>query len=253
MFRSRSAAKAKEEASSALAPFEVQALFIRTKGAGNTESWPDVLTLRAPSGVASKAPFATRSLKRDKPCCYISTEAFVATDETLFEVCDEDDVWLTCALSPTDKAWKLECRFTEESQKTQQPRWDLTVEVSLVGKFQDCPCFLQENAVTTRRISRGKGSSSSLKAIEEEGASDANSNMAFVMPDFSERFMETYKSLGGAGTLSEGEDITWFNAGLRIGVGVGLGICLGAGLGAGILVRSYQMTANSLKKKFSTL
>merc|ERR1739847_248082 len=64
MFRSRSAAKAKEEASSALAPFEVQALFIRTKGAGNTESWPDVLTLRAPSGVASKAPFATRSLKR---------------------------------------------------------------------------------------------------------------------------------------------------------------------------------------------
>merc|ERR1711977_250009 len=125
MFRSRSAAKAKEEASSALAPFEVQALFIRTKGAGNTESWPDVLTLRAPSGVASKAPFATRSLKRDKPCCYISTEAFVATDETLFEVCDEDDVWLTCALSPTDKAWKLECRFTEESQKTHQPRQGL--------------------------------------------------------------------------------------------------------------------------------
>ena len=38
-----SSAKAPEEAE----PFEVQAFFVRTKGAGNVESWPDVLTVRA--------------------------------------------------------------------------------------------------------------------------------------------------------------------------------------------------------------
>ncbi len=56
----------------------------------------------------------------------------------------------------------------------------------------------------------------------------------------------------GKGSLADGMgesgDITWFNAGLRIGVGVGLGVCLGAGLGAGILMRSYNYTTNSIKR-----
>jgi len=236
--------------------FENQACFVRTRGAGARESWPEVLAWRTTDGERSF------TLRRDKTCCYVSTDFWKIRRKTSFEVCDGDDVWLTCVLTPGDGAWTLECKIAEAAEaKGAQPRWEMNIEVSLVGKFQDCPCFLQETAVTTRRISRGKGLSA-LKAIDEEGVCQeaADQNAAgkaegLEVPDFSERFIETYKSLGGTGTLSEGEsgDITWFNAGLRIGVGVGLGICLGAGLGAGILVRSYQVTANTLKKRFSSL
>merc|ERR1712193_541595 len=133
--------------------------------------------------------------------------------------------------------------------KETPPRWAMDVEVSVVGKFQGCPCFLSKTAHTTRRINRNKPMNNKLLAIEEDASL---TEASLVNPGmFTERFEETYKALGGTGSLSEGEDgdLTWFNAGLRIGVGVGLGVCLGAGLGAGILVRSYQYTANSLKKR----
>lgn len=45
-----------------------------------------------------------------------------------------------------------------------------------------------------------------------------------------------------------GEDgqLSWFNAGVRVGVGIGLGMCLGAGL----LFRSYQATTRNFRRKF---
>ncbi|KAE9595466.1 hypothetical protein Lal_00031243 [Lupinus albus] len=49
-----------------------------------------------------------------------------------------------------------------------------------------------------------------------------------------------------------GEDgqLTWFNAGVRVGVGIGLGMCLGIGVGVGLLMRSYQTTTRSFKRRF---
>ncbi|KAI3733277.1 hypothetical protein L1987_64497 [Smallanthus sonchifolius] len=49
----------------------------------------------------------------------------------------------------------------------------------------------------------------------------------------------------------EGEDgeLTWFNAGVRVGVGLGLGICLGVGIGVGLLVRTYQSTTRSFRRR----
>ena len=237
--------------------FECQALFIRTKGPGG-DSWPDVLTVHGASTSANAS--GTLVLRRDKPGCYISTDVWSVDERTTLEVTDRGDVWLTCELTPTEKdgarSWKLLCRVPEESEaKETLPRWELNLEVSLVGKFKDCPCFLTQTARTTRRIC-SRGSSSSLHAIDEDAVALGEDKDGFaIIPGFSERFEETYRALGGTGSFSEGEsgDLTWFNAGLRIGVGVGLGICLGAGLGAGILVRSYQMTKNSLKKSFSLL
>jgi len=258
--------------------FEAQAFFIRTKGAGNMDSWPDVLTVR---GVTSGEKASTSVevngsqvsinklklyVRRDKPCCYISTDTWSVTEKTVFELCDQNDVWLMCVLSPVEKdgrsTWTLQCRLSEESNAKQaQPRWEMDIEVSLVGKFQDCPCFLSQTAHTTRRICRSL-KTPALKAINEDTDKEFLSpddlekkeDFAFI-PDFSEKFEETYRALGGTGSFSEGEtgELTWFNAGLRIGVGVGLGICLGAGLGAGILARSYQMTANSLKKRLPSM
>lgn len=49
----------------------------------------------------------------------------------------------------------------------------------------------------------------------------------------------------------EGEDgeLSWFNAGVRVGVGLGLGICLGVGIGVGLLVRTYQTTTRTFKRR----
>lgn len=49
----------------------------------------------------------------------------------------------------------------------------------------------------------------------------------------------------------EGEDgeLSWFNAGVRVGVGIGLGICVGAGIGVGLLVRTYQGTARNFTRR----
>ncbi|XWS35829.1 hypothetical protein CRYUN_Cryun20dG0029500 [Craigia yunnanensis] len=49
-----------------------------------------------------------------------------------------------------------------------------------------------------------------------------------------------------------GEDIqlSWFNAGVRVGVGIGLGMCLGVGIGVGLLMRSYQATTRTFKRRF---
>mmetsp|Transcript_4304 Transcript_4304/g.11134 ORF Transcript_4304/g.11134 Transcript_4304/m.11134 type:complete len:283 (-) Transcript_4304:64-912(-) len=259
--------------------FETQAFFVRTKGAGNIESWPDVLTVR---GVAEQNDASTSVevngsrvrvndmklyLRRDKPCCYVCTDVWVFSESVALEICDKDDVWLQCVLKlhPDEEngsSWTLQCKLEEEPEGGDvQPRWELNLEVSLVGKVDGFPCFLSQTAKTTRKIRAGRRPS--MKSItEDENASstveehlEKEQNSILQMPDFAKQFEQAYSSLGGQGTLTEGGEgeLTWFNAGLRIGVGVGLGICLGAGLGAGILMRSYQATTSSLKRRLSTL
>ncbi|KAJ6850608.1 uncharacterized protein M6B38_263800 [Iris pallida] len=50
----------------------------------------------------------------------------------------------------------------------------------------------------------------------------------------------------------EDEDgqLSWFNAGVRVGVGIGLGMCVGLGIGVGLLMRSYQVTTRTFKRRF---
>mmetsp|Transcript_28461 Transcript_28461/g.92964 ORF Transcript_28461/g.92964 Transcript_28461/m.92964 type:complete len:352 (+) Transcript_28461:199-1254(+) len=40
-------------------------------------------------------------------------------------------------------------------------------------------------------------------------------------------------------------EMTWFSAGLRVGVGVGLGMVLGVGVGAGLMMNAYKRTNNA--------
>lgn len=45
----------------------------------------------------------------------------------------------------------------------------------------------------------------------------------------------------------EGE-LSWFNAGVRVGMGLGLGMCLGIGVGVGLVIRTYRATAGAFRK-----
>jgi hypothetical protein len=50
---------------------------------------------------------------------------------------------------------------------------------------------------------------------------------------------------------ADGEDgeMSWFNAGVRVGVGIGLGVCVGLGIGVGLLVRTYQSTTRNFRRR----
>ncbi|KAG9135181.1 hypothetical protein Leryth_013468 [Lithospermum erythrorhizon] len=47
----------------------------------------------------------------------------------------------------------------------------------------------------------------------------------------------------------EGGELSWFNAGVRVGVGIILEICVGVGVGVGLLVRTFQTTTRTVKRR----
>ncbi|WOK98083.1 hypothetical protein Cni_G06793 [Canna indica] len=48
----------------------------------------------------------------------------------------------------------------------------------------------------------------------------------------------------------EDGQLSWFNAGVRVGLGIGLGMCVGVGIGVGLLMNSYQATTRTFKRRF---
>ncbi|URD71834.1 hypothetical protein MUK42_08308 [Musa troglodytarum] len=79
--------------------------------------------------------------------------------------------------------------------------------------------------------------SSSLAAEEEAGGYDSEFSVAHC-----------YHPEGWS--PEEDGQLSWFNAGVRVGVGIGLGMCVGIGIGVGLLMRSYQATTRSFKRRF---
>lgn len=48
--------------------------------------------------------------------------------------------------------------------------------------------------------------------------------------------------------LTEEGELSWFNAGVRLGIGLGVGMSLGVGVGLGIIIRTYKSTSGLLRK-----
>lgn len=55
---------------------------------------------------------------------------------------------------------------------------------------------------------------------------------------------EDYNSMYSTTTYADGDDgeLSWFNAGVRVGV------CLGVGIGVGLLVKTYQGTTGRFRR-----
>ncbi|URE29335.1 hypothetical protein MUK42_05261 [Musa troglodytarum] len=50
------------------------------------------------------------------------------------------------------------------------------------------------------------------------------------------------------GGEDEPGELSWFSAGVRVGMGLGLAMCLGIGVGVGLVMRSYQAAAGTLSR-----
>lgn len=48
--------------------------------------------------------------------------------------------------------------------------------------------------------------------------------------------------------LAEEGELSWFNAGVRLGIGLGVGMSLGVGVGLGLIIKTYKSTSGVLRK-----
>ncbi|KAI5057381.1 hypothetical protein GOP47_0027396 [Adiantum capillus-veneris] len=99
----------------------------------------------------------------------------------------------------------------------------------------------------------------SIPEVEEVERSNSSSTAADIASQVEEHSFYQQLDCKQPGLLGgymqdsymEGEEgeITWFNAGVRVGVGIGLGMCVGIGIGVGLMMRAYQSTTRTLRRR----
>ncbi|CAO2176498.1 unnamed protein product [Urochloa humidicola] len=175
---------------------------------------------------------------------YVSTAAArLAPPAAAFEVADHRGAALLrgtlrhrpCAKADDYPVWEIDCAPAAGAAASAS-----AFEVYIAG------CCAGEPVVLTRalRLATPEEAASglvrrwsgALTAAGDEGDNDMNTS--------SMQYPEAWYSDDDDGQLS------WFNAGVRVGVGIGLGVCVGVGIGVGLLMRSYQTTTRSLKRRF---
>jgi len=105
-------------------------------------------------------------------------------------------------------------------------------------KFREVSFFLAENSElkTPELLAACRVQESEYRCYKPE-------------PDADDEESSLYMKSAGLDEDEEYSELSWFTAGVRVGVGISLGICLGVGIGAGLLLRSYQSTSRTLKRR----
>lgn len=161
-----------------------------------------------------------------------------------------------CAISSTG------CAFLKASGDfVNSGRTSPLMEVYIAGRYSGSPVILTQTVqmVARRKPSRRR----TLDAIPEVDEFDRTNNtlsLADIASQVEERTFyqevdnkpERALRIYEPGGYMEGDDgeITWFNAGVRVGVGIGLGMCVGIGIGVGLLMRTYQATTRTFRRRF---
>lgn len=135
------------------------------------------------------------------------------------------------------------------------------MEVYVAGQYSVSPVILTQTVqlVAKRKICR-RGTLDVIPEADESERASNNEALADIASQMEEDtfYQEVDKRPSGAlgmyesGSYMEGDDgeITWFNAGVRVGVGIGLGMCVGIGIGVGLLMRTYQATTRTFRRRF---
>ncbi|XP_042394225.1 uncharacterized protein At1g01500-like [Zingiber officinale] len=223
------------------------------------------------------------SLRRDRidksseEATFVSTESISMTGSVRFEVYDKDLLLLTGVLElrnsngfawETKKhsnKWSMNCQTAKSANTSflksmNNLKADLnipTVEVYVAGWFSGSPIILakslQLGVLKKNRRMFPLGSipeDETTEVKKEEPREDALQTSEH--PPFKEESdsENEYCDIYARHEYSETEDeLSWFNAGVRVGVGIGLGICIGTGIGVGLLVRMYQATNRNFKRR----
>ncbi|XP_075510791.1 uncharacterized protein At1g01500-like [Primulina tabacum] len=222
------------------------------------------------------------SLRRDRvdkdasEVTYVSTDSVKISGPAEFEVCEEEDLILCGSLQRADVAswtngsgWSMDCYVATSIANGRsaflQPRIGVSspsIEVYIAGCCSGVPEILTKNIlVSPRRKVLRQGMLDAIPEEEETGKEQSSLSNGFVRQrklQLMESDAHDYESDGKVGDsyysedmyLGEDGQLSWFNAGVRVGVGIGLGMCVGVGIGVGLLMRSYQATTRSFRRRF---
>lgn len=223
--------------------------------------------------------------KESAEATYVSTDNVRTTGTLDFEVCYDEETLLLCgALERLEQGpdhqvvkeiWGMDCSsaigpggcpFGKVGKQQQQDfsSGPPSLEVYVAGCCGGSPIILTKTVqLVSRRKPHRRGTLDVIPEDEDETEkvqiksivlSGHHSHQISEGRDYDELDEKAEPNLGSfysEGGYIEGEDgeLTWFNAGVRVGVGIGLGMCLGIGIGVGLLMRTYQATTRTFRRR----
>ncbi|KAL5704605.1 hypothetical protein ACHQM5_023008 [Ranunculus cassubicifolius] len=215
--------------------------------------------------------------KKSEEATFVSTDSIRMTGSVKFEVYDKEEIVLSGVLEMCNsngvngeskshsKRWSMDCKsemtvgvgFLKGKQYAGPELPSPIIEVYIAGCFSGRPIILTKALqLSYRKKNARKGMLDSIPECDStECTKPAPSELDLQVSDYHDykpEHEEEYDHMYPRGDYYiEGEDgeLSWFNAGVRVGVGIGLGICLGVGIGVGLLVRTYQTTSKTLRRR----
>lgn len=181
--------------------------------------------------------------KKSEEVTFVSTDSVRFTGSVKFEVFNKDSLVLSGVFElEKKKSWSLisksesvACTSFLKADEYAMP----VIEVYAAGCVSGAPIILTQ---TLQHKSQKNAYFSS--ELDLQGADQYRSyKMEGEEEDVSLYWRREYSEEGDS-------ELTWFNAGVRVGVGIGLGVCLGVGLSVGLLLRTYQTTTRTLRRRF---
>ncbi|KAM1617291.1 hypothetical protein TB2_015931 [Malus domestica] len=215
--------------------------------------------------------------KKSEEATFVNTDTIRLTGSARFEVYDKDDLILSGVLEMSNsngfigesknnvKRWSMNCEsdisactgFLKGKHLGGTELTAPTIEVYITGCFSGTPIILTKTLQLHFRKKHNR--KSTLGAIPEyettECQKDVSRGVDMEVAEYRNYKPENedeYNNMYWRRTeYMDGEDgeLSWFNAGVRVGVGIGLGVCLGVGIGVGLLVRTYQTTTRTFKRR----
>uniref|UniRef100_A0A1J3DHA4 Erythronate-4-phosphate dehydrogenase family protein n=1 Tax=Noccaea caerulescens TaxID=107243 RepID=A0A1J3DHA4_NOCCA len=206
--------------------------------------------------------------KKTEEATYVSTDNIRLTGSVKFEVFDRNELVLSGTLEMSDingftgeskDRWSMDCEaaiaagsgFLKEKSKNGQELLPLlpTIEVYVTGCFSGTPIILTKTLQLGQRKKHSRRMA--LDSIPEYETAEPQKNTSSEL-DFQAAgyYKEEYQGdmYWRSEECIDGE-MSWFNAGVRVGVGIGLGVCVGLGIGVGLLVRTYQSTTRNFRRR----
>ncbi|KAF6146667.1 hypothetical protein GIB67_008953 [Kingdonia uniflora] len=141
--------------------------------------------------------------------------------------------------------WVLECKENKISNNGG------LVDVYFAGRSFGMPLLLN-HVVQFKRLKE-------LDCIPEDSVIEVDVDAAVIYDkseelkksDSTKEFREELSEPlyeGEEELIVEEEQVSWFNAGVRVGIGLGFGMSLGVGVGLGLIMRTYKASSSIFKR-----
>ncbi|KAH7661030.1 hypothetical protein IHE45_15G035400 [Dioscorea alata] len=191
--------------------------------------------------------------RKSEEATFVNTDTIRMTGNTRFEVYDKDNILLSGVLELRNanfeesknhhRNWSMKCEPMVLYRRSEMP--SPTIEVYVTGFCSSMPIILTKTLHIDSIPKHGitKSMSKELAEFDLQVLNDSDCKENDVDIDYNSTFFTTEYF-----DMDDGE-LSWFNAGLRVGVGLGLSICLGIGIGVSLFVHTYQVTARNFTRR----